>query len=135
MLGAATAYTVTYTNTGNVNLTSPSLVDTLPPGATFVSASVEALQLRKPGDLDAGQPGHPGHQVDADGDGDLPVPTLQRPVHPSPTPWPAPACRWGPRHPFAAGDRHRNAGGAGARRVGVEVAKRPVALGGPSPIR
>ena len=39
MLGAATTYTVTYTNTGNVNLTSPSLVDTLPPGATFVSAS------------------------------------------------------------------------------------------------
>jgi uncharacterized repeat protein (TIGR01451 family) len=39
VLGAATTYTVTYTNTGNVNLTSPNLVDTLPPGATFVSAS------------------------------------------------------------------------------------------------
>ncbi len=39
VLGAATSYTVSYTNSGNVNLTSPTLVDTLPAGATFVSAS------------------------------------------------------------------------------------------------
>ncbi len=39
VLGANTTYTVTYKNTGNINLTSPTLVDTLPPGARFVSAS------------------------------------------------------------------------------------------------
>ncbi len=39
VLGAPVTYTVTHTNSGNVNLTSPTLVDTLPPGATFGSAS------------------------------------------------------------------------------------------------
>jgi uncharacterized repeat protein (TIGR01451 family) len=39
VLDAPTTYTLTYTNTGDVNLTSPALVDTLPTGATFVSAS------------------------------------------------------------------------------------------------
>ena len=67
VLGAATTYTVTYTNTGNVNLTSPTLVDTLPPGATFVSASGGGVFNSATNQVTwtLAQPGHPGYQVDA----------------------------------------------------------------------